>query len=498
MRKKKLLFNISTSLIYQAVLLISGFILPRFILRYFGSEVNGLVTSLTQFLGFISLLDLGVGAVVQSALYKPLADNDIFKVSQIVNYSKKFFRVVACIFLAYIIGLCLVYPASVPSEFSSEYIISLIIIISISLYAQYFFGIANQLLLNADQKLYVQNTINTITVVLNTVLAVLFIVLGGSIHAVKLTTSVVFLLRPLFLSLYVRKHYNIDKKVKADGNVLEQKWSGLAQHCATVVMNNTDVFVLTLLASLSDVSVYSVYHLVVTGVRQFIQAFTNGFNSLLGNLYAKGEKELLNKTFNSYETFLNYLVTVVFTITGIMIVPFVAIYTSGVNDANYIYPLFGILMTVAQAFYCLRLPFNSMITAAGHYKQTQKSALIEMCLNIVISVILVFKYGLIGVAIGTIVAIVYRTVYFVVYLSKEIMHRSVKPFIIHILVDVICVIIAVLATHWIPNEPTSYAQWALVAIEKSVIVLVVGLVINLLVYKNDFLMIIDKMLKRKG
>jgi O-antigen/teichoic acid export membrane protein len=470
--------------------LISGFILLKFILRYFGSEVNGLVTSLTQFLGFISLLDLGVGAVVQSALYKPLADNDGPKISQIVNYSKRFFRIVACIFLAYIVGLCFVYPASVQSQFSSQYIVSLIIIISIALYAQYFFGIANQLLLNADQKLYVQNIINSITVILNTALAILFIVLGGSIHVVKLTTSLVFLLRPLFLSLYVKRHYSIEKTIKTDGTVLKQKWSGLAQHCATVVMNNTDVIVLTILATLSYVSIYSVYHLVVTGVRQFIQAFANGFNSLLGNLYAKEERELLNKTFDSYETFLNYLVTSVFIITGSMVVPFVAIYTRGVNDADYIYPLFGTLMTIAQAFYCLRLPYNSMITAAGHYKQTQKSALIEMTLNIIISVVLVFKFGLIGVAIGTIIAITYRTVYFVIYLSKNIMHRPINPFIGHITVDIIFVILGVLSTRWIPDNVNSYLQWAVVAIEKSVIVLTIGFVINTLIYKKDFLLIL--------
>ena len=496
MREKKLLYNIVSSLAYQVVLLVSGFILPRFILRFFGSEVNGLVTSLTQLLGFISLLDLGVGAVVQSALYKPLAENDAFRISQIVNYSKKFFRVVACIFLAYIVGLCFVYPATVQSQFSTSYIVSLIIIISIALYAQYFFGIANQLLLNADQRLYVQNAINTVTVILNTVLTVFFIILGGSIHAVKLTTSLVFLLRPLFLTIYVKKHYSIDRTIKTDGSVLEQKWSGLAQHCATVIMNNTDVFVLTIFATLSDVSIYSVYHLVVTGVRQFIQAFANGFNSLMGNLYAKNENELLSKTFDSYETFINYLVTSVFTITGVMIVPFVSIYTRGVDDANYIYPLFGILMTVAQAFYCLRLPYNSMITAAGHYKQTQKSAMIEMILNISISIVFVFNFGLIGVAIGTIIAIVYRTCYFVYYLSKNIMGRSVKPFAVHVIVDGIFVSLALLATSWIPGQTNSYLQWAIVVVEKGIIVISVGFILNVLVYKKDFMVIFRKVMKK--
>ena len=88
-RGKKLALNTITSLGLQVVSVICGFILPRLILESFGSDVNGLVNSITQFLGVITLLDLGVGAVVQSALYKPLADNNTNMISKIyVNFSE--------------------------------------------------------------------------------------------------------------------------------------------------------------------------------------------------------------------------------------------------------------------------------------------------------------------------------------------------------------------------------------------------------------------------
>lgn len=69
MRKKLLAKNTTASLISQITALVCGFILPRLFLQYFGSEVNGLVNSITQFLSVISFLELGVGAVVQSSLY---------------------------------------------------------------------------------------------------------------------------------------------------------------------------------------------------------------------------------------------------------------------------------------------------------------------------------------------------------------------------------------------------------------------------------------------
>ena len=71
-RKKRLILNTCSSLIFQVITIVCGFILPRLILEAFGSAVNGLVNSITQFLAIISFLELGVGAVIQSSLYKPL------------------------------------------------------------------------------------------------------------------------------------------------------------------------------------------------------------------------------------------------------------------------------------------------------------------------------------------------------------------------------------------------------------------------------------------
>ena len=100
-RGKKLALNSLTSFIYQILTIICGFILPRLILSHYGSEVNGLTNSIGQFLGIIAFLELGVGAVVQSALYKPLANKDFDSVSKIVVSGNKFFKRLAIILLCY-------------------------------------------------------------------------------------------------------------------------------------------------------------------------------------------------------------------------------------------------------------------------------------------------------------------------------------------------------------------------------------------------------------
>lgn len=464
-----MIWNTVASIAQQLITIICGFILPRFILQHYGTDVNGLVSSITQFLGFISFMQLGVGAVVQSALYKPLAEKNDAEISKVFSSAERFFKRIALIFLIYIAVLCFIYPRVIGNGFDYFFVDSLIVIIAINLFVQYYFGLANQMLLNADQKAYIPLFCQAIVLVLNTIGCVLLMSNGASIQMVKLTTSLLYIVTPLIMMFYVRKEYNIDRHIKYQEEPIKQKWNGFAQHLSSVIMDNTDVIILTFFAKLSDVSIYYVYHLVVYGMRQLITSLTVGIQSMFGNMLALGEKEELQKTFSKVEFLFHAAITFVYTCVIVLIVPFVMVYTKGIEDANYNVPLFGFLITVAFAVYCYRLPYYTIIKAAGHYKQTQNSALIEMIINIVVSVVLVIKFGLIGVAVGTLFAVVYRTIYFIVYLSKNILYRKVYFFVKNVLMDAVVICCTVLFTRGIVLGEYTYAAWFGYALKVAII-----------------------------
>ena len=128
MRSKKAILNIITSLLLQVVVLICGFIVPKLIITKFGSNVNGLISSITQFLAYITLLEAGFGPVVKAALYKPIASKNKKQIENILKASEKFFRVIALIFIAYLIVLSITYPAIVSSQFAYMYTLSLVLV----------------------------------------------------------------------------------------------------------------------------------------------------------------------------------------------------------------------------------------------------------------------------------------------------------------------------------------------------------------------------------
>lgn len=483
MRKKKLLLNSVTSLFGQCISVICGFLTTRFILTTFGSDINGLVSSITQFLSFITFLEMGIGAVVKSALYKPLSDKDEYKISLIVASTKRFYRKIATILIIYTIALAVIYPFIENSEFDFLFTATLVLIISISLFAQYYFGTPYQLLLNADQKTYIPTLLNTGTLLISTVLSVTLMFLGASIHIVKLCISLVYILRPFGLNLYVRKYYDINEKIKVETEPLTQKWDGIAQHIAYVVLNNTDVAVLTVFSTLANVSIYSVYHNVLIGVQQIISCVSIGASAAIGNVLYSENKDILHKDFFLMEWLFHVGTILLFTITGIMIIPFVAIYTSDVTDTNYILPVFAVLITLAQASYSIRIPYETIVLAANKFKETKVSAIIEAVLNIVISIIFVSSFGLSGVAIGTLFAMSYRTLYFVYYLHNNILIYPYKRFAKLLLEDVLQVVLCVIVCSTMLQVDISKMTWELwifQATETSIICIIICFIVNYL------------------
>ena len=152
MRTKKMLMNSISTLMLQLVTVICGFILPRVMLTAFGSEINGAVSSITQFLGYISLLEAGVGGVTRAALYKPLANGDSVKISRIVNATQSFFRKVAGVFILYAVVLSVVFKYISSTELEWGFTIALVAILAVSTFAQYYFGITYSVVLQADQR----------------------------------------------------------------------------------------------------------------------------------------------------------------------------------------------------------------------------------------------------------------------------------------------------------------------------------------------------------
>lgn len=485
MQPKKLKINTVTSFIYQVTTIICGLILPRLVLKTYGSSINGLINSVNQFLNIFVFMEFGMGTVVQSALYEPLANQNRNKIAAIVTSANKFFSKLAIMLIIYIAILLFMYPNIFEQKFNWYFLDELIIAMAITSFSQYYFGMVNSILLTADQKGYIQYISQTITLVVNTVVCTILIIFGTPIQIVKLTTSLIYLIRPLVLQYYVKKFYPYSLKIKYNKEPISQKWNGVAQHVAAVILEGTDIVILTILSNMANVSIYSVYSLPITGLTQLVLALTRGVHALLGELWALKDSKNLYRIFKSFEWMIHTISVIIFGCTFRLIIPFVRLYTFGVNDTNYVQPIFATLLCVAYFFYCIRLPYNIMILAVGHYKQTQHIFIIAASLNIVISILAVKHFGLIGVTVGTLVAMLFQTITLAYYSYNKILNHKMINFTKHLVVDIWIAVICCVLTSFINFNTNTILEWIMFAIVDAIVWIIVSGCINMLFYYQE-------------
>lgn len=497
--KKKLLVNTITSFMYQIVYMIYGFVLPKLILDAYGSEINGLVSSINQYLSVISLTEFGMTTVIQSSLYKPLVENDCAGISRVLTSSSRFFRRIAALFIIYIVVLCIGYPVFVTTSFGNMYVASLILILSLNMLVEYVFGITSKQLIIADQNIYFCQIINTVTVVLNTACCFFLIRHHVSLHILKLCTAGIMVLNSIAALLFVRVEYpKVNFRTTYDKEPIKQKWNGVAQHLSAYIYSSTDVIVLTLLSSLKNVSVYAVYNMVLNGLRQLTGVFDNAVRPIMGRLWAKNDSSLY-KYFNAYEIVTNTLSVFVFGCAASLIVPFVQLYTATITDTNYVVPKFAFLFTLAYLLQNIKNPYHTLIQSTGKFRETQNGYIITAVLNICISVALVFKYGLIGVAVGTLTAAFFQLGYLFVYTHKNIFKNHYINSLKVYAVDIVVFLIDIRLLDYINFPVDSAFKWVVFAI---IVALVWGVSLSavlLLIYRQEVYMFCQKIvLKSKA
>ncbi len=251
----------------------------------------------------------------------------------------------------------------------------------------------------------------------------------------------------------------------------------------------TDIVVLTIFTDVKVVSVYSIHQLIMNALVRTQQVFTRGTEALYGNMWAKKELDKIRVSLGYYEYIMTSFVSIVFSTTLVMILPFVSLYTKGIHDIQYIVPVYAAVIILAQMFYSFRAPYLTLVQGVGHYKQTKKGAYAEAVINLTLSVILVQFIGMVGVAIGTLAANVFRTVQYALYIDKNILPRGKLCFVKRILWALGNTAVVFFVCR-IPAERYAYSgwhYWILVSIAVVLFGFAVTLASSAVFYRKDMM-----------
>ncbi len=491
---KKIGKNIFFGIGSQIVIAIVGLLIPRLFVSSYGSETNGFLSSLNQIFTYIVLLEAGVGTATLQALYKPVATEDKEKISGILSASAQFYTRTGWCYLGCVGLLAIIYPLAIQSAIPVWEQVAVILIIGSGNSLGFFLHAKFRMLLRADGKTYIYTNASTLVQLGTSLTKVVLILLGMNIVFIQLGHLLLQAGLSLYITLYTKKHYTwLNLKAKPDKQAISQKNSVLVHEVSQMIFNHTDVLLLTVFTNLTVVSIYTVYNMIVDIISTLIGNIHNGFAFRLGQIY-NTDKERYKSTYDAYETCYMALSVALYAMTFLFLLPFMGLYMEGVEDANYLDKLLPILFVSIKLLVSSRALAGATITYAGHFKKTQWRSVLESIINLSVSVaaILILRqynimWGMYGVLIGTIAALLYRANDMILYTSRHILGVSPWKTYRKWIVDLAAFAAVYGLSKLVPIRATGYVELILYAAGYCLVTFILFGLMNLIFFRKHML-----------
>lgn len=411
-RTKQFVQNSLMTAILQAFTMLAGFVVPRVMLDFYGSEVNGLVMSVTQFIACFNLVEAGISAAATYSLYGPLTRRDIQAINSIIVAARNFYNKTGFIFVSLTIGFACLYPFIVVTDTLSPLDIGFLVLIMGVNGALEFFTLAKyRVLLTADQKTWVISFASIIAILLNVGLITGMAYAGFSVVMAKFVALFAIFARTALLYYYCRQHYSfMDFDEKPNNEALSRRWDALYLQILGVIHSSAPLMLATFLTDLKTVSVFAIYNLVAVGLQGILGIFTSGLAASFGDVIARKQVKVLQEAITEFEFIYNMLIVAVYSVAAVTIVPFVLVYTTGIHDAEYNDPLVGILLMLNGWLFNLKTPQGMLVISAGLYKETRWQTTVQGIIELGVGAILGIYWGIYGILAGMLLSNIYRDI----------------------------------------------------------------------------------------
>ena len=488
---RKVRNNLVVGLLGQVVAVLLGIILPKQILNHYGSEINGLLSSVTNIYAYIAIVEAGIAAASCQALYKPVSENDHDRANAVLAASHRQYQKTGSIYVALICLFSILYPLFIETELSFGAVALIVLFNGIGNAVNFFFHGKYLILLKADGKQYIHSGLDTVLLMGKQVAKIVLISSGVDVVVVQTIALLASVLQMVWITYYIKKNYPwVDLKVKPDFSAISQSKYVLAHEVNYLILLNLDTLLLTAFCSLKTVSVYALYAMLYGMITRVLHTVRGAFEFKIAQEYHRSKSAFL-RLFETYEVCYTALATTLISIAGCFVLPFMRLYTAGITDINYIDallpPLFALLMMMDAGKY----PSDMMVYISGHFRQTKNSAIAETVINVLVSVALVQRWGICGVLVGTIAAAGFRMVYLIGYINKNVIRRRVGTAYLCWGINMLLLLAAGYINSLIKLSPESYADIFMCCIPYSIITTGVFFGVNFLCFPHAFKTIVS-------
>lgn len=450
MRSRSALKNVIMSLAYEIILVLFGLVMPRLIIGTYGSEVNGLTSTVTQVLQILNLLQAGAVGASIFQMYKPVAERNYVQVSRVIRASQRYFTKIGSIFLVLVLFLAPVMGFGIRSELALWEKNLAFLILGLNGAFYFFFTSWFDILFSSHQKRFMMSAAGIVEKLLY--YALVFIIIFAKLHFVWLYIATLLgtCAKVIILYIYYRKEFKpllVDVRAEPDFKIPNRGYL-MYNQVAIQAVDAMPTVMITAVSSLSSASIYAVYHLVQNMIRMVVRTLQLSISEIFGNLVASEKEERVAQVYNLLEFVFFLVAALLCACEAFLFMPFINLYTSGNSlDVNYLFPLLAFLIAVLDALYSLYMPCYTLTNVYGLFKETWLQSVICAAVAILLALglgLIHWTLILLGPVFYYLTSLLYRS-----YVArKRIGWLSVSRFARRFFVAMI----AVVASAWVSHE----------------------------------------------
>lgn len=424
-----------SSIIYIGRLLIQ-FVARSLFIRFLGQTYLGLNGLFTNILSLLSMAELGVGASIVFSLYRPLAENDHPKITALMQLYRKAYDLIGVVIgvLGIVIMPFLPFIIKDMKSVPNVYIIYLLFLANSVV--SYFFTYKRSLI-TADQKAYIVSLNDFIFLLLTNIVQIAFLYIKADFIIYLIIQIVFTILSNICISWIVDRRYPYlrhSKPEKIDQETTDViKKNVLGNVSSTIggqIVMGTDNILISAFVNLTAVGMYSNYTLVVNAIQNLCKQVTNSITASIGNFAVTASQEKNNELFQRH-FFVNH--TLIFFSATVLEVVLNTFIQWWVGPKNVLTSLTATLIIINYAIQVYRNTGFVFIQSFGLFWYQRKKPIIEAAVNLIASLLFlaVFKMGINGVLLGTILSSFGFVIWYEAYVVyKHALHRPLREYVV--------------------------------------------------------------------
>ena len=413
MRTKRSIINLLVAWIGQVIIIYITFKTRIVFTQKLGEVYLGINSLFTGLVSMLAVAELGIGTAIDFRLYEPIEKKDYTKISIVMSFYQKIYSFVGLVIFALgvIIALFIDYfikDIDYTREISLLNLRIFFILFVINISVGYFYSYRTALLI-AAQKRYIYDFIYCLFFSITGICQQIALIYGNSYFLYLVLQIMGTIIQNIVITFIVKKKYPEVVKTKTKLSKKELKeikndtFALAANNVGTIIVNSTDNVLISKFVGIVTTGIYTNYYSILNAIGMFLNQISGSVVAGIGSLNVSSSKEDVKNAFD-------VVFFVCFSAYGICVCILYCCISSLVIlmfGEQYRMSEFTVFLCCIRLYLTgMRSPIKYFKNALGIYWYERKKPIYEVLTNLIVSILLVRKYGINGIIVGTIVSIV--------------------------------------------------------------------------------------------